>query len=166
MNDMNNKLIIGSQLLSLLEGTWTGEGHGEYPDITSFEYREALIFTRRDEKTLAYEQRAQKRYDGGTEYLQSHWENGFISVIENDDLQLVNIQVGGRSEILIGSVESGNGMFRIHFVSKALNNDPRMVASARTFELEGDTLRYEMGMHTTKVEQLTPHLKITLQRVK
>src|SRR5687767_9501444 len=118
MNDMNNKLIIGSQLLSLLEGTWTGEGRGEYPGITSFDYREALIFTRRDEKTLAYEQRAQKRYDGGTEYLQSHWENGFISVIENDDLQLVNIQVGGRSEILIGSVESRNGMFRIHFVSK------------------------------------------------
>lgn len=166
MNDMNNKLTIGSHLLSLLEGTWKGEGRGEYPGITSFDYREALIFTRRDEKTLAYEQRAQKRYDGGTEYLQSHWENGFISVIENDDLQLVNIQVGGRSEILIGSVESRNGMFRIHFVSKALNNDPRMVASARTFELEGDTLRYEMGMHTTKVEQLTPHLKITLQRVK
>lgn len=163
---MNNKLITGSQLLSLLEGTWKGEGRGEYPGITSFDYREVLIFTRRDEKTLAYEQRAQKRYDGGTEYLQSHWENGFISIIENDDLQLVNIQVGGRSEILIGSVESTSGTFRIYFVSKALNNDPRMVASARTFELEGDTLRYEMGMHTTKVERLTPHLKITLQRVK
>lgn len=163
---MKNKLITGSQLLALLEGTWTGEGRGEYPGITSFDYREALIFTRRDEKTLAYEQRAQKRYDGGTEYLQSHWENGFISVIENDDLQLVNIQVGGRSEILIGSVESTSGTFRIYFVSKALNNDPRTVASARTFELEGDTLRYEMGMHTTKVKQLTPHLKITLQRVK
>jgi hypothetical protein len=51
-------------------------------------------------------------------------------------------------------------------VSKTLNNDPRMVASARTFELEGDTLRYEMAMHTTKVKGLTPHLKITLQRIK
>ena len=56
-----------NQLFSLLEGTWTGEGRGEYPGVTSFDYRERLIFTRRDEKTLAYEQRAQKRYDGGTD---------------------------------------------------------------------------------------------------
>lgn len=98
--------------------------------------------------------------------MQSHWESGFISLLKNNDLQLVNIQIGGRSEILVGSVESSNGMFRVHFLSKALNNDPRMVSSARTFELEGDTLRYEMGMHTTKVERLTPHLKIVLHRVK
>jgi hypothetical protein len=57
-------------------------------------------------------------------------------------------------------------MFRIHFVSKTLSNDPRMVSSARTFELEGDILRYEMEMQTTKVNQSTPHLKISLQRVK
>jgi THAP domain-containing protein 4 len=155
-----------SQLFSLLEGTWTGEGRGEFPGVTSFDYRETLVFTRRDEKTLAYEQRTQKRYDGATDYLQSHWENGFISTLENNDLQLVNIQVGGRSEILVSSVESRDGIFQIHFVSKTLNNDPRMISSTRTFELEGDTLRYEMGMHTTKVEQLTPHVKITLQRVK
>ena len=70
----------------------------------------------------------------------------------------------GRAEVLIGTVESLDDMFRIHFVSKSIMNDPRMISSARTFELEGDTLRYEMEMHTTKVEQSTPHLKIALQR--
>jgi hypothetical protein len=50
-------------------------------------------------------------------------------------------------------------------LSKTLNNDPRIVSTTRTFELEGDTLRYDMEMHTTKVEQLTPHLRTTLQRV-
>jgi THAP domain-containing protein 4 len=163
---MTDKLMNTRQILSLLKGSWTGEGRGEFPGVTSFDYRETLTFTRRDEKTLAYEQRAQKRYDGQTEYLQSHWENGFISILENNDLQLVNIQIGGRSEVLVGSIESLDALFRIHFVSKALANDPRMISSARTFELEGDTLRYEMGMHTTKVEGLTPHLKIALQRVK
>lgn len=34
-------------------------------------------------------------------------------------------------------------------------NDSRMISSARRFELEGATLRYEMEMHTTKVEQST-----------
>jgi hypothetical protein len=163
---MSNESTTSSQLFDLLEGTWRGEGRGGYPTVTSFDYRETLVFARRDEKTLAYEQRAQKRYDGGTEYLESHWENGFISILENDDLQLVNIQIGGRSEILVGTIESLDAIFRVHFVSKTLTNDPRMVSSARTFELEGDILRYEMEMQTTKVDQSTPHLKIILQRIK
>jgi len=163
---MSNRLASSSQVLDLLEGTWGGDGRGGYPGVTSFAYRETLVFTRRDEKTLAYEQRTQKLYDGQTEYIQSHWENGFISTLDNGDLQMVNIQIGGRNEVLIGTVDSLDSSFRIHFVSKTLNNDPRMVSSARTFELEADTLRYQMEMHTTKVNQSTPHLKIALQRVK
>jgi len=163
---MDKKFATSSQVFSLLEGTWKGEGRGGYPGVTSFAYRETLIFTRRDEKTLAYEQRAQKRYDGQTEYIQSHWENGFISTLDNGDLQMVNIQIGGRNELLIGTIESLDSMFRIHFVSKTLNNDSRMISSARTLELEGNSLRYEMEMHTTKVNQSTPHLKIALQRLK
>jgi hypothetical protein len=161
---MSNGLAISSQVFDLLEGTWKGEGRGGYPGVTSFAYRETLVFTRRDEKTLAYEQRTQKLYDGQTDYLQSHWENGFISTLDNGDLQMVNIQIGGRNEVLIGTIESIDSMFRIHFVSKTLNNDPRMISSARTLEVEGDILRYEMEMHTTKVNQSTPHLKIALQR--
>ncbi len=163
---MNTKSITSSHVLEILEGTWRGDGRGQFPTVTSFDYRETLVFTRRDEKTLAYEQRTQKHYDGGTEYLQSHWESGFISILENDELQLVNIQIGGRSEILVGTIESIDAMLRINFVSKTLSNDPRMISSARTFELEGDTLRYDMEMQTTKVNQSTPHLKIALQRIK
>src|SRR5215216_1713297 len=91
---MTNTFTNIDQLFSLLEGTWTGEGRGEFPSVTSFDYRETLTFTRRDEKTLAYEQRAQKRYDGQTEYLQSHWESGFIRSIENDELELTSAQIG------------------------------------------------------------------------
>jgi hypothetical protein len=163
---MDNKPTNSRQFLDLLEGTWKGQGRGQFPGVPSFDFRETLIFTRRDEKTLAYEQRTQKLYDGQTEYLQSHWENGFISILENDDLQLVNIQIGGRNEVLVGTIEPLDPLIRIHFASQALNNDPRMVSSARTFELQGDTLRYEMEMQTTKVNQSTPHVKIALQRNK
>lgn len=152
-------------MFSRIEGTWRGEGRGEYPGVTSFDYRETLIFTRRDNKSLAYEQRAQKRYDGQTEWLVSHWESGLIRILENGTLEMVSAQIG-RSEVLIGSIETRAGIIRIHFVSKTITNDPRMISSTRSFELEGDTLRYEMAMHTTKVERLTPHLKITLQLVK
>ena len=162
---MNDTFAAVIRVLNLLLGTWTGTGRGQFPGVTSFDFRETLTFTRRDEKTLAYEQRTQKLYDGQTEYIPSHWENGFISILENGDLQLVNIQVGGRNEILVSSVDCSDSIYRMHFVSKSLNNDPRMVSSARVFELEGDTLRYEMEMQTTKVNQSTQHLKIALQRI-
>lgn len=162
---MKKALTEISKILSLLEGTWTGEGRGEFPGVTSFDYREHLVLTRRDEISCAYEQRAQKRYDGQTEWLGSHWESGFIRLLENSELELTSAQIG-RTEVLVGTIETSGDVIRIHFISKSITNDPRLVSSSRTFELQGDSLRYEMGMHTTKVEQLTPHLKIALQRTR
>ncbi|HJS19843.1 MAG TPA: heme-binding beta-barrel domain-containing protein [Anaerolineales bacterium] len=162
---MSKKSTTSVQVFDLLEGTWKGEGRGQYPTITPFDYRESLIFTRRDVKTVAYEQRAQKRYDGQTEWLESHWENGFIRILETDELEMTSAQIG-RSEVLIGSIESLENLIRIRFVSKVITNDPRMISTARTFELEGDALHYEMEMQTMKVNRSIPHLKIVLQRMR
>jgi len=162
---MSNNFATSYQLVTLLQGTWSGDGRGQFPGVTSFDFHETVTFTRRDEKTLAYEQRTQKLYDGQTEYIESHWENGFIRILESGELELTSAQIG-RTEVLIGTIEAAGDMIRIHFVSKTITNDPRMISSARTFELEGDTLRYEMEMQTTKVNQSTPHLKIALQRIK
>ena len=161
-----NDSTIAHQLFTLLEGTWTGEGHGGYPTIISFDYRETLIFTRRDERALAYEQRTEKRFDGQNEWLVSHWENGFLRVLENGELELVNAQSGGRLEVLVGKATEQAGIIHIDLVSKTILNDPRLVSSARRFELEEDTLRYQMEMQTNKVGQMTQHLKIALQRVR
>ena len=87
---MNNQFTTGTQVLGLLEGTWQGEGRGEFPGVTSFGYRETLVFTRRDERILAYDQRTQKLYDGQTEYIPSHWESGFIRILESGDLEMTN----------------------------------------------------------------------------
>src|SRR5574342_1194581 len=111
---MNDPSTTNSHLLTLLEGTWAGEGRGGFPTVTSFDYRETLVFTRRDEKTLAYEQRAQKRYDGSSEWLESHWENGFIRILENGELELVSAQIG-RSEVSSGTIETLDTLFRIRF---------------------------------------------------
>lgn len=163
---MTDESKISSQVLSLLEGTWTGQGRGEYPTVTSFDYRETLAFARRDENSLAYQQQTYKRHDGQTEWLVSHWENGFIRILENGDLELVNAQSGGRGEVLIGTVELRGDLICIHFTSKAITNDPRMIRTSRTFELEGEALRYEVEMQTTAVDWLTHHLKIALHRTK
>src|SRR5215216_5355222 len=136
-------LSTSRQLFTLLDGTWKGEGRGQFPGITSFSFRETLTFTRRDEKTLAYEQRTQKLYDGQTEWLESHWENGFIRILESGEVEWISAQIG-RTEVLTGHIESTDDLFRIRFVSKSITNDSRMISSARTFEVENSTLRYEM----------------------
>ncbi|HEY9526802.1 MAG TPA: FABP family protein, partial [Anaerolineales bacterium] len=115
------------QIFSLLAGTWIGEGRGEFPGVTSFDFRATFLFTRRDDKSLAYSQQAEKRYEGQTEWLVSHWESGFVRILENGELELISAQIG-RSEILIGSVELLNNNVRIHFVSKTIANDPRMIS--------------------------------------
>src|SRR5919108_2877252 len=99
---MKDKITMITQVLSLLEGTWTGQGRGEYPTVTSFDYRETLTFTRRDGKSLAYEQRTYKCYDGQTEWLVSPWEKGFMRIFENGGLGVVNGQSGGGGEVLSG----------------------------------------------------------------
>ena len=155
---------MSTQLFELLQGTWIGTGRGEFPGVTSFDFRGTLVFTRRDEKVVAYDQRIQKRYDGQTDWLESHWESGFIRALDSGELELTSAQIG-RVEVLTGKVDRQDSMTRIHFVSKAIANDPRMVSSNRTFELEGDALRYEMEMQTTKVDRSTPHVKMSLRRI-
>jgi len=163
---MNKNPVTAKDVFDLLEGTWQGEGQGGYPTIEPFDYRETLVFTRKNDSTLAYDQRTEKRMDGTNEYLPSHWENGFISILENGDLELVNAQSGSRGEVLTGHIEVIGPIIRLYFVSKALINDVRMVSTARRFELDGDQLRYEMEMSTTKIDKLNQHLAITLERVR
>jgi hypothetical protein len=55
-------------------------------------------------------------------------------------------------------------MLVIDFVSTAVANDARVVASARRWEVDAATLRYTMSMHTTRVDVLTPHLTAVLSR--
>jgi len=153
-----------SHVLGLLEGRWLGEGKGSFPTVESFDYYETMIFERRDENSLFYMQRTEKRIDGQAKFVTSHWESGFIRILMSSELELANVQSGGRGEVLIGKIERMARKIRLGFKSKLLTNDERMVASARTYEIDGDTLRYEMTMHTTRVDKLTRHLIAKLQR--
>jgi hypothetical protein len=155
---------IARRVLDRLEGTWRGDGSGYFPTIEAFDYRETLTFERRDETTIFYVQRTEKRLRGQAAFLTSHWESGFLRTLESGSLELTNAQSGGRSEVLAGAIELTDRIIRMTFVSKVLTNDERMVASMRTFEIENDTLRYQMKMQTTRVAELTPHLEAVLRR--
>ncbi len=157
--------FVSNQVLGLLEGTWRGEGSGSFPTIDSFDYRETLKFVSRDDSTLFYEQRTEKRVRGQKEFLTSHWESGFVRVLADNQLELVSAQSGGRSEVLIGTIESVGEKVRLKFSSKAISNDPRIIATTRTFEIANNELSYEMEMHTTSVANVTHHVAATLKRM-
>ncbi|MCP3981157.1 MAG: FABP family protein [bacterium] len=153
--------------LALLAGRWKGRGAGEYPTIESFEYEEDLRFDldagypliHYEQKTLLLPAREP-----------SHWESGFIRPLEDGSIEISNSQESGRVEVLRGRLDAAGTKpdgFEIDFESVVLQHDPRLVATRRTWQLSGDTLRYVayMATHTTPEPRQTRHLEAVLRRM-
>ncbi len=151
-------------LLNYLVGNWAGNGRGYFPTISSFEYRETVVFTWRDQTTLFFDQRTEKRYNAGEPFEVSHWESGFIRILDNDQLEMINAQSGGRAEVLTGHVIASAPQIELHFTSTQEINDARMIATSRTFQVTETQLNYQMWMHTTTVDHIQPHLEAVLSR--
>lgn len=151
-------------LSKLLIGEWRGTGHGEYPTIEPFEYTEILRFSSDYRPFIHYEQKTMRRNIGTEEYISSHWENGFIRLLEDGRVQINNTQSGGRVEVLTGSLEQANNGFIMHLESTSFLNDPRMMETSRMIEVDGDELRYSMHMRTNAVPEIAIHVEASLKR--
>ena len=156
---MNNQ-----NTLQLLLGEWSGAGRGEFPTIEPFEYLETIRFSSDGRPFLHYEQKAKRRNIGQTDYIPSHWESGFIRLLPNGEVELVNVQGAGRLERLTGSLEQTETGMILRLQSTAFLNDPRMLETSRTIILKGDTLHYSQDMHTTAVPQPGHHVEARLNR--
>ena len=152
------------ELLNRLIGEWSGTGRGEYPTIESFEYIETLRFTSYNNPFILYEQKTQRRNEGSSELLTSHWENGFIHALKSGEIQINNAQSGGRTEVLTGSLEETENGLVLRMQSTSFLNDPRMLGTSRVFTIDGDTLHYTMHMRTNSVPEMKFHLEARLQR--
>jgi len=165
MSKLFTRRDMAYHLFNLLEGTWIGQGHGYFPTINPFTYQETLTFQRRDENSLSYEQQTVKRLAGASVLLPSHWEDGFLRLLQSDELELINVQSGGRGEVLRGSIEIEEELVKVNFVRQGFMNDEKVVASGRRWEIEANSLRYEMEMQTRSVAEMKPHLAASLERV-
>jgi len=157
MNDHN--------ILQLLVGEWSGSGQGEFPTIEPFEYLETLRFSTDNRPFVHYEQKTRRRNSPEADYRPSHWESGFIRLLPDGQVELVNVQGGGRLERLIGSLEQTETGLILRLGSAAFLNDSRMIETSRTFTLDGDILRYTQDMGTTAVPSAAHHVEATLKRV-
>ncbi|MCI0553183.1 MAG: FABP family protein, partial [Anaerolineae bacterium] len=98
------------------------------------------------------------------DYIPSHWESGFIRLLPDGQVELLNSQSNGRQERLVGSLEQTATGLILRLESAAILNDPRMSKTSRTITLDGDSLHYTLSMGTTAVPGPAHHVEATLKR--
>ncbi|HEX2622260.1 MAG TPA: FABP family protein [Phototrophicaceae bacterium] len=149
--------------LEQLIGHWSGTGVAKYPTFGHYDYTEDLVFkTRPGDERLLYEEQARKLKENN--WVPSHWETGFLRLLEGSQVELVNVQITGRLEALRGELQLENGVLTISLRSILLLNDPRMIETTRIITVEGNHLRYLMDMATTATNQLMFHIEGNLTR--
>ena len=151
-------------LLNALLGEWSGSGKGEYPTIAPFEYVETLRFTSNTDLLIHYEQKTERLLKDQAEPVPSHWESGFIRLLDDGTVQVNNAQSGGRTELLTGPLDRTEKGFILRLRGTSFLNDPRMLESSRTIEMIGEALQYNAHMRTNAVPKMTIHLEARLHR--
>jgi hypothetical protein len=146
--------------IAFLLGTWAGEGRGEYPTIAPFDYHEEITFRHVGKPFLAYIQRTWALDDGRP----LHAEAGYWRPQPSGALEVVLSHPTGIGELAVGSILDGP---RIELTAEPLALSPsakRVTRVERTFDLDGDELRYTLRMAAVGVP-LTHHLAAVLRRV-
>jgi len=77
---------------------------------------------------------------------------------------MVNVQGGGRLEVLSGTLDQTNDGLVLDLKSTAFLNDPRILEAARTITMEGETLSYSQSIHTSAVPSQFLHVQAMLTR--
>lgn len=153
------------QRLDPLAGTWKGQGKAYFPTIKDFVYDEEVRFVKAsDRPALYYEQRAAFKQPGAAAVAGVHWETGFIRVLDDGGIELVNAQGNGRLEHIRLTIREVAGGIELTGDAKQFN-DARMKGATRVYTLTGDVLRYTLHMATTNVGASTRHLDAELRRV-
>jgi hypothetical protein len=144
--------------LAALLGTFEGDGRGDYPTIEPFAYREQVTFGHVGKPFLTYRQRTCHPETGAP----MHAEVGYLRLPAPGRAELVLAHPTGIVEGEEGSLEGG--VLRLATTTVGTTASAKHVRSLRReFQLEGDTLRYDVWMAYADVPE-THHLAATLRR--
>ncbi len=168
------KLLQVMSPLTMLIGSWSGQGNGKYPTMEPFEFSDQLNFkllqdSYEQEPLIHFEQIAKVKED--SEFVFKHWEAGFLRPVDNGMIELQVTHNTGRIEIMEGRYErldTNRGQFKIRFTSTFLHNSVGLVeahASERVWVLEENEIRCQQAMSTKDISQMTVHLNSILERV-
>lgn len=149
--------------LSVLLGTWAGEGKGSYPTVEPFAYGEEVRFWHVGKPFLAYTQRTWSLEDGRP----LHSESGYWRAPAPGRVELVLAHPTGVVEVAEGAIWPGGDGIRIDVQTAlvGLTSTAKQVdAISRVVEVSGDSLAYSLGMAAVG-QPLQHHLEARLARV-
>jgi len=133
-----------------LLGTWSGEGHGEYPTIDSFDYAESITFSHVGKPFLAYQQRTRSLGSAAHPGQPMHAESGYWRFPSPGRIEVVLSHPTGVLEVEEGTIEvalDGTVVFDLATTNVALSSTAKSVTGIeRVFRLRGDTIEYELRM--------------------
>jgi hypothetical protein len=128
--------------ISFLVGTWTGQGHGDYPTIDGFDYDEEITIAPLGAKPML--RYSQLTWRAGTrEPL--HSETGYFRPVGDDTAELVIAQPTGITEIHAGEVDGASIVFRSTSVERA-PSAVEVTTVERRIEVNDGQLSYELLM--------------------
>lgn len=145
--------------IAFLLGRWEGEGHGEYPTIESFAYREEVRFWHVGKPFLAYAQRTWDAADGRPLHAESgYWRcPGGAGRVE-----LVLAHPTGLAEVEEGEVRGRRIELATTSVTRT-STAKEVTAVERSFDAGGDGLAYQVRMAAVG-QPLRHHLAAELRR--
>ena len=133
-----------------LLGTWSGEGHGEYPTIDPFDYAESVTFTHVGKPFLAYQQRTRSLGTPTQPGQPMHAESGYwrfpapgrVEVVLSHPTGVIELEEGTIVVSLDGTIVIELATTNVVFSSTAKS----VTGVQRIFRIRDDTIEYDLRM--------------------
>jgi hypothetical protein len=136
--------------VSILLGTWSGLGHGEYPPIEPFDFAESVTFGHVGKPFLTYQQRTRSMGSDDLPGQPMHAESGYWRFPAPGRIEVVLSHPTGVTEIEEGTIEialDGALVIELATTSVALSSTAKPVTGIeRLFRIMGDTMDYQVRM--------------------
>lgn len=148
--------------IAWLLGTWRGNGHGDYPTIEKFQFKQELIFTHDGRPFFHYMSHSWIIDEAGEVVRPGAIETGFVRCPEPGKIEFLLTHNTGISEIWHGEAADGKLDLTTDAVMRT-ETAKEVTAGKRLYGNVNGELMYAYDM-AAEGQALQPHLWARLQR--